>query len=149
MFDRFTHHDHSDHPLANVSLFRACSPAELDAIVSVTTLIDVPAGRVLCTEGEGGDEFFVIVEGEVAVSINGTEVATLGPGEFFGELALLDGGPRMATVTMASPGRLLVLIRPEFNGLLERAPTVCHAILIGLGHRLRQATQPAATPVGT
>src|SRR5450631_3928442 len=144
MFDRFTHH-HSDHPLAHVSLFRACSPAELDAIVSVTTLIDVPAGRVLCTEGEGGDEFFVIVEGEVTVSVNRAEIATLGPGDFFGEMALLDGGPRVATVTTATPGRLLVLTRPEFNGLLERAPTVCHRILIGLGHRLRQATQPAAT----
>jgi CRP/FNR family cyclic AMP-dependent transcriptional regulator len=149
MFDRFTHHDRGDHPLANVSLFRACTRAELDAIVSLTTLIDVPAGRVLCTQGEGGDEFFVIVEGEVTVSVDGQPVATLGPGDFFGEMALLDGGPRVATVTTATPGRLLVLIRPEFNGLLERAPTVCHRILIGLGHRLRQATQPAAAPVGT
>ena len=149
MFDRFTHHDHSDHPLANVSLFRACPPAELAAIVSVTTMIDVPAGRVLCTQGEGGDEFFVILEGEVAVSIDHTEVATLGPGEFFGELALLDGGPRIATVTTASDARLLVLTRPEFHALLERAPTVCLGILIGLGHRLRQAATPAAAPVGT
>ena len=149
MFDRFTHHDHSDHPLANVSLFRACSRAELDAIVSVTTLIDVPAGRVLCTEGVGGDEFFVIVEGEAAVSVNHVQVATLGPGDFFGEMALLDGGPRVATVTATSDSRMLVLTRPEFNGLLERAPTVCHRILVGLGHRLRAATQPAATPIGT
>jgi CRP/FNR family cyclic AMP-dependent transcriptional regulator len=150
MFDRFTHHDHSDHPLANVTLFRACTPAELDTIVSVTTMIDVPAGRVLCVQGEGGDEFFVIIEGALAVSIDHEQVATLGPGEFFGEMALLDGGPRIATVTTTTPGRLLVLTRPEFHALLERAPTVCHRILVGIGHRLRQTTTQASTPpVGT
>jgi CRP-like cAMP-binding protein len=147
MLDRFTHHDHSDHPLAKVSLFRACSRAELDAIVSVTTLIDVPAGRVLCTEGEGGDEFFVIVQGEVEVSAHGRTVDTLGPGDFFGEMALLDGGPRTATVTTTTPGQLLVLTRPEFVALLERAPSVSRAILLGLGHRLRAMYQETAPPV--
>src|SRR5260221_8466036 len=90
---------HADHPLAKVSLFQACTPAELATIVSVTTLIDVASGRVLCQQGERGDEFFVIVDGEAAVTVDGNSVAILGPGQFFGELALLDGGPRIATVT--------------------------------------------------
>jgi CRP/FNR family cyclic AMP-dependent transcriptional regulator len=146
MFDRLTHHHHDEHPLAGVSLFQACTPAELATIVAVTTMIDVPAGRTLCHQGERGEEFFVIVDGAVSVTVDGEPIATLGAGDFFGEMALLDGGPRIATVTTTTPGRLLVLTRPEFTSLLERAPTVCHRILMGVGHRLRQ--RPGAAPVG-
>ena len=149
MLDRFIRDHHSDHPLAGVSLFAACTANELDAIVAVTTLIDVPAGRVLCHQGERGDEFFVIVDGTTVVTVDDDQVAILGPGDFFGEMALLDGGPRIATVTTTTtPARLLVLTRPEFNSLLERVPTVCHRILTGVGHRLRQPARPAAVPVG-
>ena len=148
MLDRFIRDHHRDHPLAGVSLFAACTADELDAIVAVTTLIDVPAGRVLCHQGERGDEFFVIVDGTAVVTVDGDPVATLGPGEFFGEMALLDGGPRIATVTTTTPARLLVLTRPEFHTLLERVPSVCHRILTGVGHRLRQPAPPAALPVG-
>ena len=147
MLTRLTHR-HSDHPLAKVSLFQACTPAELDAIVSVTTLIDVPAGRVLCHQGERGDQGFVIVDGTAVVTVDGDPVAMLGPGEVFGEMALLDGGPRIATVTTTTPTRLLVSTRPEFHTLLERVPTVCQRILTEVGHRLRQPTRPATVLVG-
>ena len=148
MLDRHTRRHRTDHPLANVRLFHACTRDELAVIVSVTTLIDVPAGRVLCSQGAPGDEFFVIVDGSAAVTIDGDQVAILGPGGFFGEMALLDGGPRIATVTATTPARLLVLTRPEFTALLERAPTVCHRILIGVGHRLRQPAHLDTAPVG-
>jgi CRP-like cAMP-binding protein len=149
MLDRHARHHRTDHPLGNISLFNACSRDELAAIVAVTTLIDPPAGRVLCTQGAPGDEFFVIVDGTAAVTIDDDHVAGLGPGDFFVEMALLDGGPRIATVTTTSAGRLLVLTRPEFNALLERVPRVCHRILIGIGHRMRQPQHLVAAPVGT
>jgi CRP-like cAMP-binding protein len=63
-------------------------------------------------------------------------------------MALLDGGPRIATVTTTTPARLLVLTRPEFTALLKRAPTVCHRILIGVGHRLRQPAHAATQLLG-
>ena len=148
MLDRHSRHHRNAHPLGNVSLFAACSREDLAAIVAVTTLIDPPAGRVLCTQGAPGDEFFVIVDGAATVTIDGDDVASLGPGDFFGEMALLDGGPRIATVTTTSPARLLVLTRPEFNALLERVPAVCHRILIGVGHRVRQAEHLTLAPVG-
>jgi CRP/FNR family cyclic AMP-dependent transcriptional regulator len=141
MFARSIRSDRKHHPLGAVSLFQGCTGAELDTIVSITTPIHPPAGRLLCREGERGDEFFVIVDGEAAVTIAGERVATLGPGDFFGEMALLDGGPHIATVTATTSARMLVLTRPEFNALLERVPVVCHRVLMGVGHRLRQ---PAA-----
>src|ERR1700681_4887590 len=126
MIARSIRHDRKRHPLGAVRLFQDCTGAELDTIVSVTTPLDFGAGKVLCREGERGDEFFVIVDGEVAVTSAAGRVATMGPGDFFGEMALLDGGPRIATVTTTTPARMLVLTRQEFNALLERVPTVCH-----------------------
>ena len=124
MFDRLTHKPRTGHPLAGVALFQGCSIAELDSIVSITTLIDVAAGRTLCHEGEGGDECFVLMDGEVEVTVAGEHVSRLGDGDIFGELALLDRRPRTATVTTTRPTRLLVLTRPEFVALMERVPTV-------------------------
>src|SRR6267154_593171 len=86
MFDRLTHHRNDEHPLAGVSLFQACTSAELATIVAVTTLIDVPVNRTLCYQGERGEEFFVIVDGSVSVTVDGDPVATLGAGDFFGEM---------------------------------------------------------------
>jgi CRP-like cAMP-binding protein len=137
--------------LAGISLFRACSPKELAKIGSLTTEIKVEPGHVLCREGESGYDFFIIVEGEAKVTMGGREIATLGPSQFFGEMALLDGGPRIATVTAATPMRLLALSRGEFKGVLGLSTSVAENMLAVIGGRLR-ATEAAlygtATPIG-
>ena len=137
--------------LAQVRLFHSCRAEELDRLASVTTELDVPPGQVLCREGQAGHEFFVVVEGQARVTMRERELATLGPGSFFGEMALLDGGPRIATVTAATPMKLLVLHRREFRHLLGRGPTVVTEVLSVVGERMRSIQRrlsPACPPAG-
>ena len=123
--------------LRKVDLFASCSAKELGQITGLTTELDFKAESVLTKRGEAGLEFFVVVEGSATAARNGVEFAQLGPGSFFGELALLDGGPRTATVVARTDMRLLVLSRGEFSSLLTSAPSVTRKILTELGHRLR------------
>ena len=123
--------------LAHVRLFRSCRAEELDRLAAGATELDVPPGEVLCREGEAGHEFFVVVEGRATVTMAGREIATLGPGGFFGEMALIDGGPRIATVTAVSPMKLLVLHRREFRHLLGRRPMVASEVVSVVGERMR------------
>jgi CRP-like cAMP-binding protein len=134
-----TKHDKKIQSLAQVTLFHGCGRHELQELAKITTEVDVTAGHRLCKQGDTGREFFVVVDGEATVNIAGDDVANIGPGGFFGEMALLDGGPRVATVTAASDMHLLVLSRSEFLELLAEAPTVTRNILEGVGARLRTA----------
>lgn len=136
--------DHYLDTLRSVALFSHCGDGELKQIASITTDLNVGEGRDLCVQGAVGEEFFVLVDGEVRVLIDGAVVATVGAGGYFGEMALLDGGPRIATVTTSAPCRVLVLSRAEFHRLLESAPSVTLQILHGLGQRLRELTSGAA-----
>jgi CRP/FNR family cyclic AMP-dependent transcriptional regulator len=130
--------------LGAVPLFSGCTGRELSRIASLVDEIDVTGGRVLTTQGESGREFFVVCEGSARVSVNGRKVASLGPGAFFGEMSLLDLGPRTATVAAETDMRLLVLDSRSFSSLLEQAPTVARKILKTMAERLR-AAQPAVT----
>jgi CRP-like cAMP-binding protein len=123
--------------LARVRLFRSCTPDELDRIASATTEVDVAPGEVLCQEGEAGHEFFVVVKGDARVAMSDREIATLGPGSFFGEMALIDGGPRIATITAVSPMRLLVLHRRDFRLLLSSRPVLVAEVVAVIGERMR------------
>lgn len=123
--------------LAGIPLFAGTGRRELERVARLCTEVDVPAGRTLCRQGETGREFFVIESGTVSVSVDGESVASLGPGDFFGELALLDGGPRTATVTAEDDVRVLVVSRQEFAGLLEEDPIVAVRMLPAIGARLR------------
>jgi CRP-like cAMP-binding protein len=125
--------------LAALTLFQGLPRRELERISALCTMVERPAGTVLCTEGRAGQECFVIVDGEVAVTIGGSEVATLGAGSVFGELAVLDGEPRTATTTATTIVRLVVFSRREFEDLLECAPSVARRILATVGTRLRHA----------
>jgi CRP-like cAMP-binding protein len=127
-----------DH-LADVGLFKSCTRSELKELAKISTQTEIPAGHAFCREGEAGREFFVVIDGEAKVTIGGDDVATVGPGGFVGEMALLDGGPRVATVTALTPMRLLVLSRAEFVELLAHVPSASRRILEGLGARLRAA----------
>jgi CRP-like cAMP-binding protein len=118
--------------LSSVSLFHGCTAKELRRIAHLATSVDVRAGRVLCVEGTIGAEFFVIVRGTAHVVHAGRRIACLGPGEAFGEVALLSryGVPRRtATVVTAGPMTVLVFSRAEFNALIDEVPVVARRLL--------------------
>jgi CRP/FNR family transcriptional regulator, cyclic AMP receptor protein len=123
--------------LRNVWLFERCTNKELARLASVATTVIVPAGKVLAREGATGREFFVIVDGKAEVTRNGAAVDMLGPGSFFGEMALLDRQPRAATVTACEPCELLVLEARQFALLVETMPSVDRKMLAVVARRLR------------
>jgi CRP-like cAMP-binding protein len=123
--------------LGNVWLFERCSSRELDLLQSAATEMEFPVGKELTTQGELGRHFMVIVEGEAEVTRDGTQIARLGPGSFFGEMSLLDGQPRTATVTTVEPTRVLMLTTDAFNGALAAMPSVDRKMLTVLAARLR------------
>jgi CRP-like cAMP-binding protein len=125
--------------LRGVPLFSACSKQELSRIASLADEIEVPKGRVLTREGDAGRECFVVVEGKAKAGIRGRRSRSLGPGSFFGEMSLLDQGPRSATVTAETDMRLLVLGSREFSELLEGVPSVARRVLAALAERVREA----------
>jgi CRP-like cAMP-binding protein len=110
--------------IQRVPLFAACSKRELAEVASIADEIDLPEGRVLTREGQAGHEFFVVLEGSAEIRRKGQKVDSLGPGDFAGELALIMKRPRNATITTASPVRLLVVTEQNFRGLLRRQPGI-------------------------
>ncbi len=128
---------HLDH-LAAVPLFRGCGKKDLQRVARLTDEVEVEAGRELIQEGKRGTEAFVVVEGTAIVTRGGTQVATLGAGEPFGEMALLDQSPRNATVTAKTPMTLLVIGQREFGGLLDEVPTLARRVMATLAARLRE-----------
>jgi CRP-like cAMP-binding protein len=124
--------------LAEVPLFSACSRKDLQNIARRVEHVDAPAGKELVREGSAGAEFFVILDGTAEVSRRGRRVATLGPGSFFGDLALLDRAPRNATVTAVTPMKLAVLGQREFASMIDELPGFAQKLLTGLAHRLRE-----------
>ncbi len=129
--------------LKSIWLFSGCTGSELRRIRSSLDEVQVPEGKVLVEEGRIGLEFFLIVDGQALVSRNGRKVATLGPGDYFGELALLDRRPRSASVTSETEMDLLVLSQRQFNGLLESVPTIARKMLAAMANRLREADAKA------
>ena len=123
--------------LSSVWLFSRCSKKELDAVASLATQIDVPAGKVLATQGQTGREFFVIVSGKAEATRSNVPIAVLGPGTFFGEMSLLEHKPRVATVTTTEPTTVLVLTAREFDKLVESMPSVDRKMLTVIADRLR------------
>jgi CRP-like cAMP-binding protein len=125
--------------LSSIWLFSTCTARELRAVARALDQVTAPAGTVLCEEGTIGREFFFIVEGHASVKRNGRKVALLGPGDYFGELALLDRGPRSATVVADTDMVLLNMSQREFYGLLEDVPPLGRKLLAAMAARLRDA----------
>lgn len=125
--------------LAEVPLFSALSQRDLARIARLGEEVEVEAGTRLVDEGATGDQFFVILRGKAKVTRRGRRVASLARGESFGELSLLDRGPRTATVTAETRMELLVLGQREFSGLLDDAPGFSRKLLSGMARRLREA----------
>ena len=118
-------------------LFERCSNRELSALQRIATPLEVPAGKVLTTEGEIGREFFVIVRGKAEATRGGVALATVEAGSFFGEMALVDRRPRSATVTTLEPSTVLVITAGAFNALVGDMPSVDRKMLLVLVERLR------------
>jgi CRP/FNR family transcriptional regulator, cyclic AMP receptor protein len=130
--------------LRGVPLFSSCSKRELSRIASLADQIEVPEGKVLTREGDQGSEFFVVVEGQARVMVRDRgRVTPLGPGASFGELSLLDHGPRSATVEAETDMQLLVLNARSFSSLLTDVPSVARKVLAAMAARLRVAETEA------
>ena len=131
--DRYLEH------LAGVPMFEACSRRELEAIGRLAENYRVPAGMELVHEGRREAEFFVIVDGSATVTRKGKKIATLGAGDYFGELAVLVPGPRNATVTVTEPTEVLGISSREFWGLVMEVPAIMNKVLVGTARRLHAA----------
>jgi len=130
--------------LAQVPLFSGCSKKELQTVAKAVRVIEHAAGSVIAAEGDPGAGLFIIDTGEADVTIGGKKVNHLGPGQFFGEMALLDGGPRTATVTATSDIRLFALTEWVFRGLLTEHPSIAIRAMESMASLLRQATTNAS-----
>jgi CRP-like cAMP-binding protein len=127
--------------LKQVPFFGTLSKRELDAVAREVDELDFPSGRELTRQGEFGHEFFVIVDGTAEVVQDDARIAEMGPGDFFGELALLEADRRTATVRSTSPMRVMVMTRQSFRAMDRAVPGV-HAAVAGAiaARRERQAT---------
>ena len=126
--------------LRHVPLFGRCSKKELEQIASLADEIDLPRGKELTKEGEPGREFFVLVTGTASVHRKGRKVNEMRDGDFFGEIALLSGAPRTATVTATSPVRALVVTDRDFRRLLKSTPDMQLKVLEALAERVPPET---------
>ena len=126
--------------IRKVPLFARCSRAELKEIALLADEIDLHEGKEMTREGAPGREFFVLLDGTADVKKNRRRVNTLGPGDFFGEIALVSREPRTATVIATSPVRALVITDRSFRRLLDDAPQVQPTVMEAMAQRLAPET---------
>ena len=131
--------------LSKVPMFSECTKRELQMVARAIKEIEHPEGHVIAREGDRGVGFFLITDGKAAVTIGGKNRGRLGPGDFFGEISLLDRGPRTATVTSTSPIRLLGLTAWVFRGLIEEHPSIGIKLLEVVARRLRDSSRQRPT----
>jgi CRP/FNR family transcriptional regulator, cyclic AMP receptor protein len=129
--------------LGQIPLFKGCSKDELKLLDRATTRADYPAGHVLCREGSIGRELIILLDGQAVVERDGVQITVLGPADFIGEMSLLDGGPRSATVTTLGPVSTLIMLPREFWQVIDEVPPIAHKLLSTLATRLRAADDVA------
>jgi CRP-like cAMP-binding protein len=127
--------------LAVIPLFAHCSHDELAGVASLGAVVARPAGTNLVGQDRPGAEFVVLLRGHARCVVDDTPVRRFGPGDFFGELALIDGGVRTATVVTETDVEVLVLDRREFDEMLDVSPSVAQNMLAELARRLRSTTR--------
>jgi CRP-like cAMP-binding protein len=125
--------------LKAIPLFAHCTPKQLEFIATQVEDMDFPAGKVLCREGQSGGDFFVLISGAADVTRGTKKITKMTPGDFFGEIALVDGGKRTATVTTTSPSQCLVLGPRQFQNVLHQDTDIAHSIMKALTLRVREA----------
>ncbi len=131
--------------LAQVQMFSSLNKKELRLISKAADIADLKAGTEIVSEGTTGHEFYLVLSGEATVRRNGRKIATLGPGSYFGELAILDRGPRSATVVANTDMEVVVISQREFMGVLDQVPPVSQKLLASMAARLREADNKAVT----
>ncbi len=123
--------------LSKVPLFATLSKRELEFVASRTDEVDTPAGKFLTTQGEPGDTFYVLLDGEARVDIDGQLRRNLEPGDFFGEISMLDRGLGTATITTTKSSRLLVMSHAQFRDAIKANDALLIKVLAAMGERLR------------
>jgi CRP/FNR family transcriptional regulator, cyclic AMP receptor protein len=126
--------------LKKVPLFARCSPTSLESAAANTDEVDVVAGRALIKQGEPSDTFYVLLDGEADVVIDGRSRRKLGPGDFFGEISMLDRGPATATVTTTAPSRMMVMSHMQFRDAIKGNQDLLIQVLAAVAERLRADT---------
>ena len=135
----------TDERLANIPLFEGLSDKQLSQISGLVTEVRLEAGRTVARQGELGREFLILLEGEVEVIRDGKVIAVRGPGEYVGEISLLDRRPRTATLTAKTDVVAEVLNRSEFASLLADAPELSAKIMATLARRLDELETTSST----
>jgi CRP/FNR family transcriptional regulator, cyclic AMP receptor protein len=126
--------------IKRVPLFAHLSKRHLQEVASLADEIDLRDGKELTKEGAAGREFFVLLEGSADVKKNGRRINRLGPGDFFGEIALVSRVPRTATVIATSPVRALIVTDRSFRRLLEDSPQIQARVMQALAERVAPET---------
>jgi CRP-like cAMP-binding protein len=129
--------------ISSLSLFADLGGPQLEAISHIFEETTFAPGQRILRQGITGSNFYVVVDGEASVKIDGEERASIGRGDFFGEMSLLLGGAPTADVTARTPLRCLVLAGPDLHGFLDKFPTVMYRMLVALARRLSAANQRA------
>jgi CRP/FNR family cyclic AMP-dependent transcriptional regulator len=124
--------------IEGIGIFSGLTRTQHRSLARLMTCVPVKAGRTLTTEGQSGREFMIIVEGRASVRRDGHLMATLGPGEFFGEMSLIAGAPRSATVTAETDMLIETLNRREFSSMLDENPSLARKVLVGAVKRLQE-----------
>ena len=123
--------------LKKVPLFAHCSRTSLESAAANTDEVDVVAGRTLIKQGEPSDTFYVLLDGQAEVTIDGKSRRKLGPGDFFGEISMLDRGPATATVTTTGPSRMMVMSHMQFRDAIKGNQDLLIQVLAAVAERLR------------
>jgi CRP/FNR family transcriptional regulator, cyclic AMP receptor protein len=127
--------------LGAISLFAGCDRKELGALAGLGTQLPIAEGTEMTRQGAHGAELVIIIAGSARCLVDGTEVARFGPGDFFGEMSLIDNGPRSATVVADSRVDALILNAREFKSLVDVSPDISWKMLVALAGRLREADE--------
>ena len=133
-----------DH-LRAVPLFQGMTDQALEAVAALANEVEIADGATVTQEGEPGDSFYVIVDGQLRISRHGTTIRDLGPGDFLGEISLVDGRPRTATAVAVGPVNAIVIERPAFLELMDRFGAVRLGILMALSDRIRHDERESMT----
>jgi CRP-like cAMP-binding protein len=134
-------HDHRAELLAHAPLLDGVDAEGIAMIAQRVVEVEFPTDHVIARQGEVGTGFFMVASGNVRVVRDGETIATLGPGDFFGELSVLDGQPRTAQVIATEPTVCLALASWDFEAVVREEPAVALAIMRGLAGRLRRLTE--------